>query len=77
MAISQLSADAQDKAYPDLSMLENSKTGKAAEADLIILIGANATMGDTRILNLPKNKISGSHEPVVSRIIPSISRYVA
>jgi hypothetical protein len=77
IGISQLSADAQDKAYVDFSMLENSKTGKAAEADLIICIGANKTThGDEcRILNLSKNKISGSHASIVVRLDSRTSRY--
>ena len=77
IGISQLSADGEGKLNTDYSMLENSKTGKAAEADLIICIGAdNETKGWLRQLNLSKNKISGSHASVICTIRPEISRYV-
>ena len=59
-------------------MMENSKTGKAAEADLIIGIGSN-TMTDptnvTRILNVSKNKITGWHGDPSVVIDRYISRY--
>lgn len=77
IGISQLSADAQGKYIVDYSMLEGSKTGKAAEADLIICIGTNEQMGNGRHLNLPKNKISGNHTAVDVLIQPELSRYVA
>lgn len=69
--MSQLSAAAQDKVYVDQSMLEGSKTGKAAEADLMILISKNpVTEGseeqDTqRHLNIAKNKLKGGWHGVV------------
>ena len=39
--MSQLSAAAEGLVHPDQSMLEGSRTGKAAEADLMILISKN------------------------------------
>ena len=63
--MSQLSAVAEGKVHVDQSMLEGSKTGKAAEADLMILISKNATVegqeeADTqRHLNIAKNKLTG------------------
>ena len=68
--MSQLSADAQDKVYLDQSMLEGSKTGKAAEADLMLLIAKNqVTEGnddDTqRHINVAKNKLKGGWHGVV------------
>lgn len=78
IGISQLSAEAQGKAYVDYSMLENSKTGKAAEADLIICGGANALADDdgVRHLNLSKNKISGNHSTIMVKLQQDISRYI-
>tara|TARA_R110000787_G_scaffold89750_5_gene189826 strand:+ start:1944 stop:3170 length:1227 start_codon:yes stop_codon:yes gene_type:complete len=65
---SQLSAEAEGRVNLNLSMMENSRTGKAAEADLMILIGKYAQIegsageGDPRrVLNIAKNKISGWH----------------
>lgn len=76
-AISQLSADAQDKMYPDYSMLENSKTGKAAEADAIFCLGQSPAINDfTRGISIPKNKITGNHQACHVRIQPEISRFV-
>ena len=43
IAISQASADAHGKTRISFDMMENSKTGKAAEADLIIGIGGGIT----------------------------------
>mgnify|MGYP003647909598 FL=1 len=63
--LSQLSAAAEGLAMPDQSMLEGSKTGKAAEADLMILIGKNRVIEGNemedkeRHLNIAKNKLKG------------------
>jgi replicative DNA helicase len=64
IAISQASADADNKDHITFTMMENSKTGKAAEADLIIGVGnreASNPDNDTRVLNVSKNKITGWH----------------
>ena len=68
--MSQLSAEAQDKVYLDQSMLEGSKTGKAAEADLMLLIAKNqVTEGKEedkeRHINVAKNKLKGGWHGVV------------
>ena len=69
--MSQLSADAEGKVYVDQSMMEGSKTGKAAEADLMVLISRNkivegADEQDTqRHLNIAKNKLTGGWHGVV------------
>jgi hypothetical protein len=75
--ISQLSADADGKRHTSFSMLENSKTGKAAEADLIICGGKGEGEGQEflRYLNVEKNKITGSHRTAIVRIYPETSRY--
>ena len=64
IAISQASADADNKDHITFTMMENSKTGKAAEADLIIGIGSNSIVdpaNNARVLNVSKNKITGWH----------------
>ena len=68
MGFNQLSADAEGKHRLNFSMLSGSKTGKAGEADLIILIGKeNVEEGDTnmRWINIVKNKINGRHDNFV------------
>tara|TARA_R110000787_G_scaffold89196_1_gene188864 strand:- start:30 stop:1256 length:1227 start_codon:yes stop_codon:yes gene_type:complete len=82
--LSQLSAAAEGLAMPDQSMLEGSKTGKAAEADLMILIGKNRVtegneMEDTeRHLNIAKNKLKGGfHGRITCQLQGDIAQYTA
>lgn len=78
IAISQASADAHNRDKISFDMMENSKTGKAAEADLIIGIGRNAgvdTENRNRTLNISKNKITGYHGEPGCVIRRDISRY--
>ena len=78
LAISQASADAHNRDHISFDMMENSKTGKAAEADLIIGIGnrsSNDPTNNMRVLNVSKNKITGWHGDPVSVIDKYISRY--
>ena len=78
IAISQASADAHNRNSISFDQMENSKTGKAAEADLIIGIGRNAnTDADNKIrtLCISKNKINGYHGEPVCTIRRAISRY--
>ena len=69
--MSQLSAVAEGKVFVDQSMMEGSKTGKAAEADLMVLISKNpvvegAEEQDTqRHLNIAKNKLKGGYHGVI------------
>ena len=64
--MSQLSADAEGVVQPNMSMMEGSKTGKAAEADLMVLISKNRAVEGvdeaedmTRYLTIAKNKLDG------------------
>ena len=70
--MSQLSADAEGKVYVDQSMMEGSKTGKASEADLMLLISRNPVKVEgadeqdpQRHLNIAKNKLKGGWHGVV------------
>ena len=69
--MSQLSAAAEGKVFLDQSMMEGSKTGKAAESDLMVLISKNpqvegADEQDTqRHLNIAKNKLKGGWHGVL------------
>ena len=78
IAISQASADAHNRNSISFDQMENSKTGKAAEADLIIGIGRNANSdleNKIRTLCVSKNKINGYHGIIESKIYREISRY--
>ena len=78
IAISQASADAHNRNSISFDQMENSKTGKAAEADLIIGIGRNSNSdleNKIRTLCISKNKINGYHGEPVCTIRRSISRY--
>tara|TARA_R110000822_G_scaffold264810_1_gene388846 strand:- start:389 stop:1612 length:1224 start_codon:yes stop_codon:yes gene_type:complete len=80
--MSQLSADAEGKVLLNQSMMEGSKTGKAAEADLMLLIAKNPVVDgqdeeDTqRHLNVVKNKLSGWHGVVHCDLQYKTARYV-
>ena len=70
--MSQLSAEAEGKVYVDQSMMEGSKTGKAAESDLMILISKNPQkiegqdeQDPQRHLNIAKNKLRGGWHGVI------------
>ncbi|KWI10911.1 DNA helicase [Burkholderia ubonensis] len=58
IATSQLSGDADGELFPKLSMLANSKTGKAGAADAVIMLGrsSNVDLQNTRFISTPKNK---------------------
>ena len=79
IGISQASADASDKLDLTFDMMENSKTGKAAEADVIIGVGYRNRPDidpDLRSLAISKNKITGWHGTLTCKIIPELSRYI-
>ena len=80
IAISQASALAQNSDHISFDMMENSRTGKAAEADLIIGIGhysrsSSDADDNARVLNVSKNKITGWHGSPACVIQKYISRY--
>ena len=81
--MSQLSADAEGKVVLNQAMMEGSRTGKAAEADLMIMISKNPTIegqeeeDNQRHINVVKNKLSGWHGIVHTDLEYKIARYVA
>ena len=81
--MSQLSAEAEGKIVLNQSMMEGSRTGKAAEADLMILIAKNPPVEgqdeeDTqRHLNIVKNKLTGWHGSVHCELDYRTARYEA
>ena len=79
IAISQASAEAQGRAELTFDMMENSRTGKAAEADLIIGIGQQNVVDSEAVLRtlcVSKNKITGWHGRIDCEINPLLSRYI-
>ena len=76
-AVSQASYDAHDRQFKDYAMLDNSKTGKAGEADIIIGIGKTGSSEVDNIVRhicISKNKINGWHGMINAQI--DISRGV-
>ena len=80
--MSQLSADAEGKVLLNQSMMEGSRTGKAAEADLMILIAKNPPKQDDgdvedlqRHLNIVKNKLTGWHGVITCELNYKLGRY--
>ena len=78
IAVSQASADAHNKLEISFDMMENSKTGKAAEADLILGIGKRNDLGEAseRSICVSKNKITGWHGTIHCNIDDRFSRYI-
>ena len=78
IAVSQASADAHNKLEISFDMMENSKTGKAAEADLILGIGKRNDLGEAseRSICVSKNKITGWHGTIHCNIDDRLSRYI-
>lgn len=81
IAVSQASAEAEGRVRLDFSMMENSRTGKAAEADLICGVGKSSGEDDdgpdpTRFLQISKNKLSGWHGQIICNLQADITRYV-
>ena len=83
--MSQLSAEAEGKVLLNQSMMEGSKTGKAAEADLMLLIAKNPMRQEDdpniedlqRHINVVKNKLSGWHGVVTCELDYRTGRYTA
>jgi len=75
--VSQASAEAEGRTRLNYTMMEGSKIGKAAEADLILGIGRHDQEEDDhlRFITVSKNKISGWHGTETVTIMPDISRY--
>lgn len=81
--MSQLSAEAEGKVVLNQAMMEGSRTGKAAEADLMIMISKNPPVEGQdeedlqRHLNVVKNKLSGWHGIVHCELDYKTARYTA
>tara|TARA_R110000787_G_scaffold131202_2_gene243156 strand:+ start:1588 stop:2811 length:1224 start_codon:yes stop_codon:yes gene_type:complete len=79
--MSQLSAEAEGRSQLNQSMMEGSRTGKAAEADLMILIGKSPSVegqeedSPLRHINIVKNKLNGWHGMVNCELNYRTARY--
>ena len=79
--MSQLSADAEGRTTLNQSMMQGSRTGKAAEADLMLLIGKAASVegqeeeSPLRHVNIVKNKLNGYHGMVNCNLNYLTARY--
>lgn len=79
--MSQLSAEAEGRIHLNQSMMEGSKTGKASEADLMLLISKNPPVDGQeeedyqRHINIVKNKLSGWHGYITCNLNYHIGRY--
>jgi KaiC/GvpD/RAD55 family RecA-like ATPase len=70
-AVSQASFDAHDRQWIDYSMLDNSRTGKAGEADIIVGIGKTGSSeleNVVRHICVSKNKLNGWHGMINAQI---------
>ena len=81
--MSQLNAEAEGRQVLNQAMMEGSRTGKAAEADLMILIGQPAQVegvdeqSTLRHLNVVKNKVTGWHGMINCNLDYRIARFTA
>ena len=80
IGMSQASAEAQGRSRVTFSVMENSKTGKSAEADVILGIGKEDEIENylddcVRFVTLSKNKLTGDHAEFEVILRPTISRY--
>lgn len=79
IGITQCGAEGDGKTVLTFGMMDNSKTGKAANCDLIVGIGKpnmeDGTENNVRHIYLSKNKINGWHGKVLALLRPELSRY--
>ena len=83
VGLSQASAEAHGRTRLSFNVMANSKTGKAAEADLIVGIGkldeGNEDPNDASVrqITISKNKLTGSHKEFEVRLIPVLSQFTS
>ena len=79
--MSQLSAEAEGRINLNQSMMEGSKTGKASEADLMLLVAKDSPVegieddGFARHISIAKNKLTGWHGRITCNLNYYIGRY--
>ena len=81
--MSQLNAEAEGRQVLNQAMMEGSRTGKAAEADLMLLIGQPAQVegvdeqATLRHINVVKNKVTGWHGMINCNLDYRTARFTA
>jgi len=77
ITVGQASGEAEGKKWLSMDMMNNSKTGKPGELDVIIGIGCSFAEGDEelRFIHLCKNKLTGTHGKHTVLIDPQKGRY--
>ena len=82
MATSQISADGDGLAYPPMTFLKDSRTGKQGACDFIMMIGSSneESLRHARYISVPKNKLrrdDGPSDPRTEVVFkPRVARYV-
>jgi hypothetical protein len=79
VSTTQAGDSAEGKSVLEMGDIDFSNTGVPAQADVLLGLGGTRDQVDKgiRIINLPKNKVSGRHENFPVRLNPFISRYVS
>lgn len=79
VSTTQAGDSAEGKALLTMGDVDFSNTGVAAQADVLVGMGATAADAERgiRMLNLSKNKLTGRHEAFPIKLLPQLSRYVS
>lgn len=83
IGLSQASAEAHGRERLSFNVMANSKTGKAAEADVIVGIGKLDEGGEdpneacVRQITISKNKLTGDHSEFQVQLIPTLSQFTS
>jgi hypothetical protein len=78
-SVTQGADSCRNKLQMDTGDVDSSNVGIPAQADVLLGIGADEAMlvENTRMLSLPKNKISGNHDFWPIRVNPQLSRAIS
>lgn len=79
VSTTQAGDSAEGKALLTMGDVDFSNTGVAAQADVLVGMGASPADAERgiRMLNLSKNKLTGRHEAFPVKLLPQLSRYVS
>ena len=77
VSTTQAGDSAEGKSVLEMGDIDFSNTGVPAQADVLLGLGGTPQQVEQgiRVVNLPKNKVSGRHENFVIRLNPFLSRY--
>lgn len=79
LSVTQAGDSAEGKSVLGMGDVDFSNTGVAAQCDLMLGIGASEQQirENIRVINICKNKLTGWHGQVITRIDPLLSRYLS